>query len=357
MIDGTLTMIDPEATRGSELPLLQRLNDESRALLLSVARPVSFAKGARLVRHGQAARGAFVVRSGTAEAQVSLPGGDPITVAEIGPGSVFGETALLERGICSATVVATSALEGWFVERDDFRALIAQRGTGSRRLQHEITLILCGKLRRLNEKVLACPAPEDRRADDGGESDPLAGIERRTRVGYDHRPILPLLPALQEFSDSELERLSARATLIELPRGHAVFAWGHPSVACYLVVRGAVEVSARHAERERRLAVLGPGQLFGFMSLLEGSAHGASARVRESAVLLELSKNAFDELYLGASAAAAKLHRVILRSLLGSLAQTNRMLTRLLSQARLRGDRGEGDMLEVAYSGQIVATD
>jgi CRP-like cAMP-binding protein len=357
MIDVTPTMTTSESVPGSEQPFLQRLDGEARELLLSVARPVSFPKGARLVRHGQAARGAFVVRSGSAEALVSLPGGDPIAVAEIGAGSVFGETALLERGTCSATVLASSALEGWFIERDDFRALIAQRSTAALRLQHEITLILCGKLRRLNDKVLACPAPEDRPASDEHDGDPLAGIERRQRVGFDHRPILPLLPALQEFSDSEFERLNARAMLIELPRGHAVFVRGQPSAACYLVVRGAVEVSARHAERERRLAVLGPGQLFGFMSLLEDGPHGAGARVRESALLLELSKSAFDELYLGASAVAAKLHRAIHRSLLGSLGQTNRMLTRLLSQARLRGDRGESDMLEVAYSGQIVAAD
>jgi len=350
-------MTESESTHRSEQPFLQRLDGEARELLLSVARAVSFPKGARLVRHGQAARGAFVLRSGSAEALVTLPGGDPISVAEVTAGNMFGETALLERGTCSASVLATSALEGWFIERDDFRALIAQRGTAALRLQHEITLILCGKLRRLNDKVLACPAPEDRHGEAEGSGDPLAAIERRQRVGFDHRPILPLLPALQEFSDSEIDRLSAGAALVELPRGHAVFSRGQPSQACFMVVRGAVEVNARHAERERRLAVLGPGQLFGFMSLLEGGAHGASARVRESAVLLELPKSAFDELYLGASTASTKLHRAIHRSLLGSLAQTNRMLTRLLSQARLRGDRGESDMLEVAYSGQIVAAE
>ena len=353
----TAIMSASESSGGSEQPFLQRLDGEARELLLSVARPVSFPKGTRLVRHGQAARGAYVVRSGSAEALVSLPGGDPIAVAELEAGSVFGETALLERGTCSASVLATSALEGWFIERDDFRALIAQRSKAALRLQHEITLILCAKLRRLNEKVLACPAPEDRRIGAEATGDPLAGVERRAHVGFDHRAFLPLLPALQEFSESELERLNASAALIELPRGHAVFSRGQPSGACYIVVRGAVEVSARHAERERRLAVLGPGQLFGFMSLLEGRVHGASARVRESAVLLELAKSAFDELYLGAGTAASKLHRAIHRSLLGALAQTNRMLTRLLSQARLRGDRGEGDMLEVAYSGQIVATE
>jgi len=54
---------------------LERLDPEARDLLLAVARPVSHPKGERLVRHGEASRGAYVLREGTAEATVTLPGG------------------------------------------------------------------------------------------------------------------------------------------------------------------------------------------------------------------------------------------------------------------------------------------
>jgi hypothetical protein len=47
---------------------------------------------------------------------------------------------------------------------------------------------------------------------------------------------------------------------------------------------------------------------------------------------------------------------VIQRSLLSSLAQTNRHLTRLISLARLRGADREGEALEKALGGQIVAS-
>jgi CRP-like cAMP-binding protein len=79
--------------------------------------------------------------------------------------------------------------------------------------------------------------------------------------------------------------------------------------------------------------------------------------VREHAVLLEIPGEAFEKLYFGASPASTKLHRVIERSLLSSLGQTNRHLSRLISQARLRGADNEGDALEVARSGQIVRED
>ena len=52
---------------------------------------------------------------------------------------------------------------------------------------------------------------------------------------------------------------------------------------------------------------------------------------------------------------STRLHRVIQKSLLLSLGQTNRHLTRRISQARLRGADKEGEELEKAYGGQIIA--
>jgi CRP-like cAMP-binding protein len=91
------------------------------------------------------------------------------------------------------------------------------------------------------------------------------------------------------------------------------------------------------------------------MSLLEGRAHGSAARVRENALLLEIARNDFELIYFVASSASTKLHRAIQRSLLSSLGQTNRHLTRLINLARLRGAERQGDNLESALSGQIVA--
>jgi CRP-like cAMP-binding protein len=153
-----------------------------------------------------------------------------------------------------------------------------------------------------------------------------------------------------------MEEICCASSLLELPRGHGLFRAGAPSQACFIVVRGAVEIRGRHGRRERRMAVLGPGQLVGYMSALEHGAHGADAAVREDAILLEIPRPAFDALYHGAGPVSTRLHRVIQRSLLASLAQTNRHLTRLISLARLRGADREGDALEKALGGQIVAS-
>ncbi len=340
----------------SSKPFLERLDDAARNLLLSVARSASFAKGARLVRQGEASRGAYVLREGGVEATVVLPGGETLTVAKLDAGDVFGEMALIERGTCTATVSARTNVEAWFIEREDFRSLIAQRDPTALSVQHAVTLILSDKLRALNAKVLEVPAPEDRPAARKSNGvDPLADVKRLKKASFDYKAFLPHLPFFEGFDAGEIAEILDVSTLLELPRGQPVFTSGQASTACFIVVRGAVEIYAQHSKRERRVAVLGPGQLLGYMSALERNSRGSDAVVREAALLLEIPREAFEKLYFGNSAASTKLHRVIQKSLLSSLGQTNRHLTRLISHARLRGADKEGAELEKAYSGQIIA--
>jgi CRP-like cAMP-binding protein len=350
--------VSGECTLGARMQFLERLDDEARKLLLAVARPVAYVRRAALVRHGEVARGAYVLGSGSAEAAVTLPGGEKLVVATLGAGAMFGETSLLERSTCTATVSASERVEGWFIERDDFRALVAQRIPAALRVQHAVTLVLSGKLRALNAKVLEVPAPEDKPRKSGSDpdSDPLANAKRVRKTSFDYRPFLAQLPVFEGFDVAEIDEVLDVSRALELPAGHGVFAAGLPSQACFIVVRGAVGIRARHARRERRMAVLGPGQILGYMSALEHGVHGSDATVREDAILLEIPRAAFDALYHGSSPASTKLHRVIQRSLLSSIAQTNRHLTRLISLARLRGAQREGVALEKALGGQIVAS-
>ena len=60
-------------------------------------------------------------------------------------------------------------------------------------------------------------------------------------------------------------------------------------------------------------------------------------------------------MYFGPGPAATKLHRAVHRNLLASLAQTNRRLTRLISQLQLAAAHGQHAELSVAYHGQLVA--
>ena len=336
---------------------LDRLDSEARDLLMAVARPIAHAKGERLIRYGDPSRGAYLLKDGSCEATVLMPGGEKLTVARLDAGGVFGEMALVERGTCTATVTATTTLTGWFIERDDFRSLVAQRAPAALRLQHALTLALSDKLRQLNARVLEVASPEDKaKSSAERESDPLAKAKRAKKAEFEVRPFLPHLPIFEGFDAAEIDEILDAGSLLELPRAQPVFLHGQVSRAVYIVIRGAVEIRARHAARERRMAVLGPGQILGYMSALEKGTHGSDAVVCEEALLLEIPGKAFEQIYFGSSPASARLRRAIQGTLLVSLGQTNRHLTRLISLVRLSSADRESEALERVLASQIVWT-
>jgi CRP-like cAMP-binding protein len=93
------------------------------------------------------------------------------------------------------------------------------------------------------------------------------------------------------------------------------------------------------------------------MATLEGAPHGGCARVRESATLLELPREALLAIYHGASAASVSLQHAIQRSLLKALARTNTLLTRLISHDRLARAGDKAQELETALHAQIWRAD
>lgn len=322
--------------------------------LLAVAREVSFMKGAELVRQGEASRGCFLIRAGTVEARVALPGGGSLTVAQFSDGDMFGEMALVERGVVSATVVAQSNVDAWFVNRDDFRALVASRELAALETQRAITQALAEKLRTLNERVRGHPAAEDQPARGASpSSDPLAGVPRSRHASFDWQAFLPVLPFFEGFDAGAIDEFASSGKVLEVPRGAWLFASGPPAQACYVVLRGAAEIFTRAEGRDRRVAIAGPGELIGFMAVITGAPRANNARARESCCLLEIPKAAFLEIYNGNSSVTVSLHHAIHRSLMRSIARTNTQLTRLISHTRLADAGRDAEALESALHGQI----
>ncbi len=327
-------------------PFLESLSPEARELLLAAARPVSFVKGANLVRHGDVARGAFVLREGTAEARVPAPGGDFLVVARLRGGDIFGEMALVEAGTCTATVEATGPVDGWFLAQEDFRALVLQRHAAARELQHAVTLVLAQRLRTVNETLAALPSPEDRPARDTAA--PMAGVQRVRRASFDLAAFLPRLAFFERFPPEEIDEVAAAARILAAERGAILHLPGSPAGAVLVVARGAVEVLRPVGGLERRVAVLGPGKPLGFLGVLLGTAHGTRALAREASMLLEIPAEPFRALYFGDGPVGSRLRGAVQKSLLESLGRTNRALTRLASQARLAARGAEAEQFEAA---------
>jgi CRP-like cAMP-binding protein len=326
--------------------------------VLCVCERVRFEPGASLMRQGQPADSAFILESGAVDVVTRLPGGGEAGVATLGPGCVIGEMALLDSGLRSATVVAREPVAGYFLERDGFHMLLAQRNRAAFTIQGRIARTLCRRMRELNARIVSSDAPESV-APAADEADVSQGAPQRGRSSFDYRAFLPVLPLFRGFSAAEIETFAGLAEVLELGRGQLLFRQGEAAAACHVVVRGAVEVTGAQSGLRHRVGVLGPGRLCGVNALIEGRPHSLSAVARERATLLEIGKAAFDRLFTGDDRVAAKFQNAINHELLQALARTNNHLTRLISQSRIRGgrqDRKQAEELQRALATEDCRT-
>lgn len=326
--------------------LFEGLDAADLDFVLRIAHRQEFAPGALLVRQGQPADSALILERGRAHVMTVLPGGGETVVAELGPGSVLGETALLDSGVRSANVVATEPTACCSIERDAFRMLIAQRNGAALAINHRIALALCARLRELNAKIIACGGPQQL-----APSIAVPGARQQQATPFDWRGFLPLLAAFRQFAPDEFDELAAAVRVFDLPRGHLLFEAGEPGAACYVVVRGALEIIRNDDGMGRRIGILGPGRLCGILALIENQRHSMSACAREHTTLMEIPAAAFMRFYGGEARASLKFQQAIHQELLLALGRTNNHLTRLISQARIRNQSQAHELL-CALGGQ-----
>src|SRR5258708_36465557 len=93
------------------------------------------------------------------------------------------------------------------------------------------------------------------------------------------------------------------------PAGTVLFREGDRGATMYVIRSGKVKISKHISDTELTLAVLGPGEFFGEMALLEGLPRSAGATVVEDAALIELEQTAFEMLVRKNSEIAVRLMR------------------------------------------------
>jgi CRP/FNR family cyclic AMP-dependent transcriptional regulator len=124
-----------------ELPDLERIAE--------VAVPRSFEPGQAVFREGDASDTCYVVREGHARAIRTHGDGRTITLANFGPGDIFGELAMFEDELRSATVEAIERMSVVGVLGPDMRRLMSEHPQIAMRL----VIGLGRRLRETNERL------------------------------------------------------------------------------------------------------------------------------------------------------------------------------------------------------------
>jgi CRP/FNR family transcriptional regulator len=131
------------------VPVFSTLERDDLERIAQVSVPRTFDPGQIVFREGDASDTCYVVRAGRARAVREHPDGRTITLATFGPGDIFGELAMFEDELRSATVEAVQRTSVVAVLGPDMRRLMAEHPQISIRL----VVALGRRLRETNERL------------------------------------------------------------------------------------------------------------------------------------------------------------------------------------------------------------
>lgn len=201
--------------------LLESLDDDTRAEVLSRCRRRVFERGELLCRQGDPGESMHLIESGRLSVSAALPSGDRATLRILGPGECFGEPALVgpfEHR--TAEVRAMEPSTTLVLRRSTFEALLAK----DHALERALLLLLAERVDQLSTALLeGLFVGLDRRVErrlvelagrgQGGERDVVLMLTQAQ--------LADLAGGTRPSVNAALQRL-ARAGIISLGRGRVL---------------------------------------------------------------------------------------------------------------------------------------
>ncbi|MCP4606817.1 MAG: cyclic nucleotide-binding domain-containing protein [Proteobacteria bacterium] len=236
------------------LPIFSTLSRVAFIELLRVLRLKRFAPGDGIIRQGNTGDAVYFLARGEVRVTRAFSDSDgvehEIQLARLGPGSLFGEMALVSTDPRSASVICETYVDAL-----------------------ELTSSLVWEI---SEKI------------------PQVG-EAMTRFTRE-RMVTNLLatnPLFKPFDEDSKKDLLARFTGHEVPEGTIFLEQGNPGNGLYVVLQGKAEVLKCKDDEHIKIADLGPGDMAGEISLLYDEPISATVRTTTPATLLFLARELF----------------------------------------------------------------
>lgn len=146
---------------------------------------------------------------------------------------------------------------------------------------------------------------------------------------------LARVPFFEGLTSEALTLIAGVTTEESHSMGTRIFQYGDPGDKLFIILEGKVRISREISGMgEEALAVLGPGELFGEMALLDESPRSADARAHEKCRLLVIKKDDFDDLLFFHKDLAYEVLWASIRVLTARLRETNDKLAFLSSSQR-----------------------
>jgi len=142
-----------------------------------------------------------------------------------------------------------------------------------------------------------------------------------------------------ELTEADLRTLAVVCFQESFDQGHILFAEGEPGDALYVVTSGAVRLVKSTPRGEQELAVMGTGDFFGEMALVDQDPRSATAIVQRHGTLLVLPKAQLDRLLDEDHEFALKLYKIFTKTLCERLRNANVKMAEMAAHLHSAGGR------------------
>lgn len=303
------------ASRLAQMPAMAAMGDHALLAAATGGELRHIAEGSTLYRAGDPAGEVYFVVAGSLQLARETPvGSQPLAGAEIsdfaGEEALIGEARTADAKAASAATLLGFTSEFLFESSDRAPWLRHLRACMARRLS---------RLNGLFEQFFPGQRPTaDKERQSRGEAAALSPEEKSRSLSSGG------------LSESDRFLFAAFAEERSYPAESLIFSEGDKGDSFYVVARGRVRISRRIAGGEEALAILGPGEIFGEMAILDASAAGrsADARAHEDALLLMLTRNRFEGLEKSDPEGCAELSALLCRLAARRCVETTERLAR-----------------------------
>ncbi|MCP5095398.1 MAG: cyclic nucleotide-binding domain-containing protein [Chloroflexi bacterium] len=220
--------------------------------------PEHFPSGSVIIRQGDIPDKFYIISSGRVEVVEQLPNGRERLLRTMQTGEYFGEIGMLRNSRRVATVRALTDVNVMSMDHKTFSSWLGS----SEVVQEELEGLMQQRSIQVSEDGMTISV------------DPAKTKKRKRQTGF--------------FEAQSMEHISMYAP------GEVIIFQGDPPDKFYILVEGFVEVVHTNPDQDERIvAVLGSGDYFGEIGLMEGQPRIATVRARSEVKVVTFDRKSF----------------------------------------------------------------
>jgi CRP-like cAMP-binding protein len=291
-------------------PLFSLVEPAEMQELHPLLHPVTLEAGQVLFRERTVGDGMWILGKGPEVSISQRRGNRPMVIAYARDGETVGEMALIDDGFRSGAAVVTQGGSAYHVSALNFKALRDAYRPVAFKVLRQICRELCARLRATSARIVpASEAP-------GAAPHPEIPSRHATEDEVNEFPPFKNLPKVVKLA------LSQKLQPVEMTSAQEIFREGEEADAAFFLLQGEATIF----RRERKMQELGPGAMFGLVSVIDEGRRSGTARTNGPAKLLQLSKLAFNTLFAAGNRFAFQMVDMVCRQLVARLRAVNELI-------------------------------